>query len=323
MKKILLSTLVLASATAQQAQAQSSVTIYGQLDVGVVKVSHQTTSIGRGDNNKLGFKGSEDLGGGLSAVFQLETRFEPDTGTTESAPNRPLFQGESRVGLKGAFGTVLIGRGLTAMQETVRAFSVRNYYSNRGNLVAFEVAGYNGDPLSTGSSQNRVSNALFYSSPLNASGMQVNLSLATLEPLANGTPTTRPSSLSGTYNVGPVSAFVAYEKNAIDTHFWNAGVGREFGDLMLRATYAQQTLNKTSLKTKGYTLSAEYTIGSNVLLAGYGRNKPDNISNSNQVSLGLEHNLSKRTFLYVDAYNRRAPNVPSVHVVDAGIHHAF
>ena len=321
-QKALLSMAVLAIASSP-AMAQSSVTIYGQLDVAMVKTSNQTLSVGRGDNNKLGFKGVEDLGGGLAAVFQLETRFEPDTGTTEASPNRPLFQGQSRVGLQGDFGTVLLGRGLTAMQESVRAFSVRNYYSNRGNLMAFELAGYNGDPLNPGSSQNRVSNAVFYSSPLSTSGMQVNVSLATMEPLTSGTPTARPTSLSGTYNLGDNSAFVAYEKNAINTRFWNLGAGHAFGDATVRATYARQTINLTKQTVKGWTVSGDYTVGSNVFLAGYGSNKPDGVGNTNQVSLGMEHNLSKRTFLYADALSRHAPGLSKVRVIDMGIHHTF
>src|SRR4051812_403490 len=120
MKKSLLA-LALFGAFAGAAQAQSSVIIYGSLDVGVIKRTDQTLNIGKRNNNYLGFKGTEDLGDGLKALFQLENRFEPDTGTNETNAagiQRPLFQGQSRVGLAGNFGMFRLGRGLTAYQES-------------------------------------------------------------------------------------------------------------------------------------------------------------------------------------------------------------
>src|SRR3954467_2861659 len=122
MKKSLLALAVL-GAVAGVAQAQSSVQVYGIIDAGINKKTDTTMNIGKRDNNRIGFKGVEDLGGGLKALFQLEIRFEPDTGATEAAAtNRPLFQGQSRVGLQGDFGMIRIGRGLTAYQEASIAF---------------------------------------------------------------------------------------------------------------------------------------------------------------------------------------------------------
>jgi predicted porin len=307
------------------AQAQSSVTLYGTLDIGMVKVKDRTTAIGRGDNNKLGFKGVEDLGGGLSAIFQLETRFEPDTGTTEAAPNRPLFQGESRVGLKGDFGTIRLGRGLSAVQDdnAIRAFEPWGAVSNRATLYTFLLAGYNGDPLNPGSSQNRFSNGVFYNSPVVGSGFQFNASWATKEALGVGTPKTNPYSFSTTYNNGPFSGMVGYERNAIDTEFSNIAGAYTNNNLKLFTTYAQQKISLNGMKTKGYILGANYTVGSGVILAGYGRNKHDNFGKTDQISIGYEHNLSKRTYLYVDAYQRKAPGVSNTHSFDVGIHHNF
>jgi len=97
--------------------AQSSVDIYGNIDLGIAKKTGSTLAIGRRDNNRLGFRGVEDLGDGLKALFQLEIRYDPDVGTIEGG-SRPLFQGQSRVGLQGSFGTVRFGRGLTAFQDS-------------------------------------------------------------------------------------------------------------------------------------------------------------------------------------------------------------
>ena len=358
MKKSLLALAALA-VVASAAQAQSNVTIYGQVDIGVVKTKDQTTRIGRGDNNKLGFKGVEDLGGGLSALFQLEMRFEPDTGTTESfnsttpGNSRPLFQGQSRVGLKGDFGQIRLGRGLSAMQESAGGFEPWGFTGNRATLLNYSLAGYNGDPLNSGSSQNRFSNGLFYNTPVFGGGFQANFTLASKEALTNGTPTVNPYSFSGTYNNGPLAMMLGYERNGIETRFWNLGgtyTIASANNLKLIGTYARQTPNGGAT-TKGWTLGLQAPVASGVILAGYGRNNSDarsgvnaagiisaapvatvGIANDRQFSIGYEHNLSKRTFLYTDYWTRRVPNTAAglvgggttnTHTFDVGINHRF
>ncbi len=356
MKKSLLALAALAF-VASAAQAQSNVTVYGAVDIGVIKVQNQTTALGRGDNNKLGFKGVEDLGGGLSAVFQLEMRYEPDTGTTEAAPNRPLFQGQTRVGLKGDFGQIRLGRGLTAMQESSGAYEPWSFDSNRGNLVTYAIAGYNSDPQNTGSSTNRFSNAIFYNSPVFGGGFQANFSLASKEALGAGTPTVNAYSFSGTYNNGPLSLMTGYERNGIETRFWNlagAYTITSANNLKVLASYARQKPNGGTT-TKGYVLGLQAPVSSGVVLAGYGRNVSDarspvnaggiittagsatavgtsGVANNTQWSLGYEHNLSKRTFLYADVWKRRTPNTAvgsvggsttSTNAFDVGVHHNF
>ncbi|MEG0883631.1 MAG: porin, partial [Janthinobacterium sp.] len=117
-----------------------------------------------------------------------EIRYESDTGTVENtsgANSRPLFQGQSRVGLQGDFGTVRLGRGLTAFQESSTAFEP---WSGMPTTAGFQtditVAAYSSDPLSApGNSKNRFSNAVFYNSPV-FSGFQINATVAAKE--ANG-----------------------------------------------------------------------------------------------------------------------------------------
>nr|WP_315394518.1 porin [uncultured Duganella sp.] len=107
----------LGALTANGAMAQSSVSIYGLLDSGVV---YTTNSNAAGNSvvkvpsltgslpSRIGFRGVEDLGGGLQAVFTLESGLNVDTGTMGQG-NR-LFGRQASVGLKGAFGTVTLGR---------------------------------------------------------------------------------------------------------------------------------------------------------------------------------------------------------------------
>ncbi|MES2758148.1 MAG: porin [Pseudomonadota bacterium] len=347
MKKSLFAVALL-GAFAGVAHAQTAVQIYGTVDAGFVKRTDQTLAIGKRANNTLGFKGTEDLGNGLKALFQLEIRYEPDTGTIESV-TRPLFQGQSRVGLQGDFGMVRLGRGLTPFQETSAAFEpFHGVPSPAGFQTDLTVAGYTSDPLGPlGNSTNRFSNAMWYNSP-EFSGFQINTAIATKEansgaPLvgrgttafpqypANFEGSVNPFSVSTTYKNGPVAAMLAYERNAVETKLWSvAGSLMPTPELKLMASYTRQDRGHTTLanpKTKAWVLGANYTMGPGKFLAGYGQKSPDGIAKTKQFSLGYEYSLSKRTYLYVDASRKQtgvsATATSKINHYDIGVNHAF
>lgn len=117
MKKSLIALAALAAVTA--ASAQSFVTMYGTVDGGLVidggNRAGSITKLGTGvfASNRLGFKGGEDLGGGLSAIFQLENGFNLDTGTL--GQGGLIFGRQAFAGVKGGFGTVTFGRQYTPL----------------------------------------------------------------------------------------------------------------------------------------------------------------------------------------------------------------
>jgi predicted porin len=316
-------------------QAQSSVTVYGTVDAGVSKQSDVATQVNKRDNNKLGFRGVEELGNGLKALFQLEIRYEPDTGTIESV-TRPLFQGQSRVGLQGDFGTVRLGRGLTPFQESSAAFEPWNGLPTvAGFQTDLAIAGYTSDPLSpAGNSRNRISNAVFYNTPM-MNGLQLNMSWASKEALVAGGPEARvyPYSLSSTYTAGLFSAMLAHERNAVDTRLWSVAAAiKPTSDLKLMASWQRQDQGATvpaSPDTSSWVIGANYIVGVGKLLAGYGRKAPDNAAQTRQISLGYEHNLSARTYLYADLSNKKQAvaatpaKSQSVRYTSVGVHHNF
>ncbi|MRX07414.1 porin [Pseudoduganella sp. FT25W] len=127
MKNTPLTLAVLALCTAAgSAQAQSNVQVYGLLDVGMETATNQTPTggsmtrvISGGMNtSRWGLRGSEDLGGGLKAVFNLEGGILMDTGAQDGA----LFKRQANVGLEGAFGRVVVGRSFTTVYDTVIGF---------------------------------------------------------------------------------------------------------------------------------------------------------------------------------------------------------
>ena len=343
MKKSLVA-LALFGAFAATAQAQSSVQIYGTIDAGLAKASNATTSVTKRDNNKLGFKGTEDLGNGLKAIFQLEIRYESDTGTIENTSgtnSRPLFQGQSRVGLQGNFGTVRLGRGLTAFQESSTAFEP---WSGMPTTAGFQtditVAAYSSDPLSApGNSKNRFSNALFYNSPV-FSGFQFNATVAAKEANgnavvpatagnflvpANAVPASNPYSMSATYNYGQFAGMAAYERNGLQAKLWSVAASfNPVTELKLMASYQHQddsNFKITNTDTKAWLIGANYDVGAGKIRAGYGQKTPDGVAKTKQASLGYDYNLSKRTYLYADISNRK--DVVSKTYIGLGVHHNF
>lgn len=352
MKKSLLA-LALFGAFAGVAHAQSSVIIYGNLDAGIIKRTGTALNIGKRANNTLGFKGTEDLGNGLKALFQLETRYEPDSGTIEQGAGgvqRPLFQGQSRVGLQGAFGMVRLGRGLTAFQESSIAFEpFHGIPTPQGFQADLQVAGYTSDPLGlAGNSLNRFSNALFYNSPEFMGGWQVNTTIGTKEANQNpafvGTGTTaapqypanapasaQPYSLSITYKSGMLGMMLAAERNAVETRVWSiAGSVQASPELKLMASHTEQNQDHTRLtngSTKAWVVGANYSVGAGKFLAGYGMKSPDGAVKVKQLSLGYEYSMSKRTYLYLDASNRKAAATATtpagINTFAVGVNHSF
>ena len=343
MKKSLVA-LALFGAFAATAQAQSSVQIYGTIDAGVAKATGSSAIVTKRDNNKLGFKGTEDLGNGLKAIFQLEIRYESDTGTIENTSgtnSRPLFQGQSRVGLQGDFGTVRLGRGLTAFQESSTGFEP---WSGMPTPAGFQtdltVAAYSSDPLSApGNSRNRFSNAVFYNSPV-FSGFQINATVAAKEANgnaavaatpanravpANATPDSNPYSVSATYTNAQFAAMAAYERNALEAKLWSVAASfNPITELKLMASYQHQDDSNFKLvntDTKAWLLGANYDVGPGKVRAGYGQKTPDGVTKTKQASLGYDYNLSKRTYLYADISNRKAAT--SVTYIGLGVHHNF
>jgi predicted porin len=174
MKKSLIALAVLAASGA--AMAQSSVTIYGTLDVGygklkggqaglnntnyVVPASQGATALAntfaRSDltTNNIGFRGVEDLGGGLNAFFNLQTGgLDLSTGS-----NALAFSRESNVGLTGGFGALKLGRSVSTMCSAGCSFDY-NYISNGSGFAL------NGLSAASIKASSRRSNQIEWTSP--------------------------------------------------------------------------------------------------------------------------------------------------------------
>lgn len=300
--------------------APASVSIYGQMDLGLVKSSGAPAAVGRAAPNWLGLRGAEDLGNGLQLSFRLETRFDPDTGSAESAGRRPLFQGRSWVGVSGALGTLRLGRDYTAMQDLIVEFDPFSFYSVATLDGAY--GSYSSDPSYSGSSGNRFSNGVYYSSPL-MRGFQAYLTVASREALVAGAPLARhPVSFAATYLRGPWYLMAGAERSVAQDRYWNVSVSCRLGRANLMTSYSRVT-PLLGPRSTNRLIGADIRVGGGQAKLGYGWVRQDNASADRQLSAGYWHNLSTRTVLYTDL-TRRTPAAGAAGTgVDLGIRHSF
>lgn len=330
MKKSLLALAVL-GAFAGTAMAQSSVTIYGKLDQGVGKpIGTKDKQVRDAAGSRIGFRGVEDLGGGLAAVFGFEHRFSPDTGCdatsacggqigtgvtgpTGASVTNTFWNGYSTVGLRSAWGTVNLGR------QYVPAFThIQNQIDPFGGDT---VTGTRDVGMRPGAvAKVRVSDSIRYD--FSAAGFNVAASIAERSQAGAAAGADRPFSVAGNYSAGPLFVGVGYEDPAnVNDKLLSAGVRYAFGPATLSAG-ASTGRTATDAKTRGYLVGVNWTLGPGDLKAAYATNKTAGVTGAQRVGLGYHYNLSKRTKLYADlAHERKATANKSGY--DLGIQHNF
>lgn len=278
--------------------AQSNVTVYGVIDVGVQYDRHgvndgkSNVSLNSGiaNGSRIGFKGREDLGGGLSALFQIENGFQADTGK-QSDPGA-LFNRQSLVGLSGGFGTVTLGRQYTST-----------------HIIADSA-----DPFGTGLSgtvtslvdyQTRVNNSVFYASPT-INGVSGDLQYGFGEKAGNASLGRYLGASAGYANKDLyVRAGYAQATDEVvssqKTKQFILGATYDFGPAKLHGLYTQQKADKNGTKFDGYLIGTSVPFGAHKLLASvvfYKDKSNVKKGNATQFALGYTYDLSKRTGLY-------------------------
>lgn len=326
MKKTVL-VLATLGTLAGAASAQSSLTIYGKIDVGVGKPpgtrDKQVFDAGGTNTSRIGFRGVEDLGGGYAALFSLEHRFRPDTGmdTTISPalPGGRFWQGHSTVGLRTPFGTVNLGRQYTP------SFS---YVQNQIDPWASEtVAALRGIGMlaAPGIAASRFADSVRYD--FSARGINFGAAIAEANN-ADAPGPDRPWSVAANYSSGPIFVAAGYEDPAgeIDK-LWNIGARYRIGPAQLVAGYSRGR-TEADVKTVGWLVGATVTAGPGDIKVGYGQTTVDpagaapSDKTARKVGVGYHYSLSKRTKLYADvAHDREA--ITSKTGYDLGIQHNF
>jgi predicted porin len=326
---------------AAPAHAQSSVSAYGLMDMsaGQFQTVGSATKVWRAQSGNmttsfLGFKGSEDLGGGLKGVVAIEHFLRLDEGAAGRFNGDAFWARSAYVGLSGAFGTSKLGRNTTPLFVSTLVFnafgdsfgfspSIRQLFTpatGAGMLPFFGDTAWN--------------NSLAYNSP-NFSGLSLNL----LGNLGEGASGATGKNIGGNllYFGGPLAATVAVQQVKNSAFGVPAGwksqdtvqLGLSY-DLSVVKLFGQYTLAKTKAtadtETKIYGIGVAVPIGAGKVLVQYGNATADRGATevvNKTLTAGYDYNLSKNTDVYAVVVNDKATALSAGNSVAAGLRVRF
>ena len=298
MKKSLLALAAL-TAFAGAASAQSSVTLFGIVDAGVARLSAGGKSVTGMTNSgynssRLGFRGVEDLGGGLQAGFWLEGQLTNDDGNAAGMN----WQRRSTVSLMGGFGEIRLGRDYTPQFWNTTVYDPFGT-NGVGQANTFGMLGAANGNTSTAVRSN---NSISYFTP-SLGGFSAQVMYAFGENVSGGLKTNNMLGFRAGYAAGPISVHAAYSKtegatNAADYKVMNFGGSFDLGFVKPMLMIAQEK-NGAGLKVTAIEPGVLVPVGAGVIRASYARHDiKDSDNDWNKIAVGYVHNLSKRTIVY-------------------------
>ncbi len=343
MKKSLIALAVAGSFAAPAAfAATANVDIYGIMNIAIEDTDQDNRDLSVQDNfSRIGFKGSEDLGGGLKAIWQIESQLSSSTknattdgvGNTGDLANRNTF-----IGLSGGFGTVLVGR-----HDTPYKIATGKYDIFADTIADYNLGRLDGVSLIDAAHDARSPDAIAYISP-NWSGFT--LAAAVVSTNVENTShldsddTFDAYSLALMYANGPLTVDVGYQDvQVVDSKAWKVGIGYTFGDLKLgfvyedvsdyvvaSGAYVASTASPSGLDRDSMQISAAYNMGAITLKALYGQADVDVTGGDQDQDLwaiGADYALSKRTTAYVIYGNGDNDSGDDVSGWTVGMRHSF
>lgn len=298
--------------------AQSSVTLYGRADIGIQKQTGSSLKLAGGadgNDSRVGFRGVEDLGGGMKALFVYETGFDLSTGQLDNAQDAKvatrLFQRQSFAGLSGGFGTITLGR-----QNTISGkgsfWYMPNYYTNAAVTAGL---GYGGVGPS------RTDATIQYASP-DISGFGIKLGTQ----LTGNNTSTLSSSAQGLtevalgYKQGPIQANLTYAKRVSSLGGGNAfsvNAGYDFGVATAFVAYNDVLGTGTG---KGIIAGLNGNVGAFKPFVHVARNTE---LKRTALDVGTYYSMSKRTELFAMAGRLTPSGAASTTKMTMGLAHTF
>ena len=299
------------------ASAQSSVTLYGRIDAAIGSQKTSTAGVTTADKgvqilagshtgNRWGMKGSEDLGGGLKAIFQLENGFNVDTGTAAQGANAS-FGRQAYVGLSGGFGSLTVGRQYDLLDTAYGNYDAFGY-SGYGAMGYVFNSGTGGDIIG------RQNNSVIYTSP-SMGGFSLSGLWAPGEdknPIA-GTGAGQNYGLMANYANGPVGVGAVWQSNKVGgagtkaTTNYMIGGSYDLGAAKLYGQYEGTNNKGANAKDNGWQLGVVVPLGAPSLMVSYASERTKvagtKISDAKALSLMVQYPLSKRTYVYAAYLN--------------------
>jgi predicted porin len=308
--KIALAVLALVASTAAMAQA----TVYGNLDASVAKQTDGNLNFdgtGNWNGTNMGVKGSEDLEGGMKATYQLEMGLnlsnggQANGGTGGATMAAGVFNRQANIGLAGDFGSVKAG-----LQTSPFIAAALNGVAN-GNesfyvplLVMAGNRTLNYAAKNGTTADNNLSGGFFVPNSVSFTTPSIGgFTASALSRLKNAVTTDKYDAYSLTYAAGDISVAAAYQ----DVN--NSGAGESSGTVVngayqmgparLVAGYHKYSV-AGSADINTYNVGASYDVVTNTAVSlQYAKNNATNAASI--INLGLQHNLSKTTYLYATA----------------------
>ncbi|NNG23724.1 porin [Telluria aromaticivorans] len=275
------------------AHAQSNVTIYGVMDAAVAvedtdapgEDSRTVINSGNQSSSRIGFRGTEDLGNGLKALFNIEAGVALDTGAADSS----LFGRRAVVGLQGAFGTVTVGREYSPIAAVAAATDILGQGMFGTNLSAF----------ATNRLTRRLANSVNYKSDA-MSGFTLNAAYSTGERVVE--PSGDLMGLSLEYKTGGLYLGAGYHVierlSTGDDKELAFGAGFTMGAFEIKGNYLQADQTGANNEYTNANLGAAFTTGPNKFFLNFQQQKIESGAKGNTVSLAYTYALSKRTNIY-------------------------
>jgi predicted porin len=322
MKKSLLALAVLSALTGA-ASAQSSVTLSGAIDLGVVRSNGQW-SLATAGSSRTNFtlSGTEDLGGGMRAFFLANHRFSAASGqinAPQATGGNATFWRQAWVGLGGGFGDVRLGKMLMPLQDF------------NGNYDPFGTDTVGSTHTGGLNATIRATNTIYYRSP-SLGGLQLHAGIAAAENQISGECSAcaplnaeRPIGFGVVYSAGPLRLAVAYDRNTADqkTTGLYAGFNAGFADMLFQYEKGDRNLAQGGDDLGRWSIGAKVPMGQSVVKVGYTKWSDEETS---KFGLGLDYNLSKRTQLYTNVGKLSGDGQTALAKkarFDAGIFHRF
>jgi len=294
-------TLALLGGSAGLAAAQSNVTVFGLLDVGVQRLKNGgksvlMESIDGLQTSRLGFRGSEDLGGGLSAGFHLEGAIGPDVGSGGDWRRRATVSLTAK-----SAGEVRLGRDYTPTFWSISRF---NAFGTNGVGAASNLL-YGFDGVSgTAKTVIRSDNSVGYFLPADLGGVYGQAMVAAGEGTTGKYLGGRLGYAAGDFDIAGAWSETTNTAAGAKFQVGNIGSSYQFGAFKLLGLY--HVSKQTTRRQANWVLGGTYKLGAGTVRASYVRaNNRDTATGSDYsgklLALGYVHNLSKRTALYATA----------------------
>ena len=317
-----------ALAATGSAMAQSSVTVYGRVDLSVGSVknlgeSSQTKMFQGGEGglttSRLGFKGTEDLGGGMKASFKLEQRFNSDTGEAQS----PTWKAESSAGLSGAFGAIKMGRFTTVYDDVIAVANSNNTFDS-----AFTPSS-NGVYKSGGDYSSRFNKQFQYTTP-SMGGFYAGLNYAFEQ--TSGEKDTMSGFKAG-YKNGPLNVGLGYQsEKAKDNKYTALSGAYDLGVAALSAGINSRKGSDANGDDTEFSMGVTVPVGAIKLSAGYATSKTKVAGatslKASGLGFGAKYALSKRSTVYAGVRDTQIKNGAGVKTASTtlyavGLRHDF